>query len=39
MAATRQVAQTGTKAQIETAKETLRDARKRLYRLLADDEA
>ncbi len=39
MAATRQVAQTGTKAQIDTAKETLRDARKRLYRLLADDEA
>ena len=39
MAATRQIAQTGTKAQIETAKGTLRDARKRLYRLLADDEA
>jgi len=38
MAATRQVAQTGTKAQIEAAKETLRDARKRIYRLLADDE-
>jgi hypothetical protein len=32
------VAQTGTKAQIEAAKETLRDARKRIYRLLADDE-
>ena len=36
MAATRQVAQAGTTAQVEAAQEILRDARKSLYRLLAD---
>ena len=37
MAATRQVALAGTDAQIESAQEILRDARRRLYRLLAED--
>jgi DNA-binding PadR family transcriptional regulator len=35
--ATRQVASTGTKEQLESAQSILRDARKQLYRLLADD--
>lgn len=35
--ATRQVGATGTKAQLESAQAILRDARKQLYRLLADD--
>ena len=35
--ATRQVAATGTKGQLESAQTILRDARKQLYRLLADD--
>jgi DNA-binding PadR family transcriptional regulator len=37
MAATRQVASAGTAAQLEAAQGILRDARKALYRLLADD--
>ena len=37
MAATRQVASAGTGVQIEAAQQILRDARKRLYRLLAED--
>jgi DNA-binding PadR family transcriptional regulator len=36
MAATRQVASAGTREQVEAAQEILRDARKQLYRLLAD---
>jgi DNA-binding PadR family transcriptional regulator len=39
MAATRQVAHAGTEAQLESAQEVLRDARRALYRLLAEDEA
>jgi DNA-binding PadR family transcriptional regulator len=39
LAATRQVAHAGTAAQIEAAQAVLRDARKALYRLLAEDEA
>lgn len=35
--ATRQVAATGTKEQLESAQAILRDARKQLYRLLAED--
>ena len=38
LAATRQVAHAGTAAQIEAAQVVLRDARKALYRLLAEDE-
>jgi DNA-binding PadR family transcriptional regulator len=38
LAATRQVAHAGTAAQIEAAQAVLRDARKALYRLLAEDE-
>ena len=38
LAATRQVAHAGTAAQIESAQAVLRDARRALYRLLADDE-
>jgi DNA-binding PadR family transcriptional regulator len=37
MAATRQVASAGSAAQLEAAQTILRDARKALYRLLADD--
>jgi DNA-binding PadR family transcriptional regulator len=37
MAATRQVAAAGSAAQLESAQTILRDARKALYRLLADD--
>ena len=37
MAATRQVAHGGTAAQLETAQDVLRDARRALYRLLAED--
>lgn len=37
-AAVRQVAQTGSTAQVEAAQAILRDTRKRLYRLLAEDE-
>ncbi len=37
MAATRQVAGTGSTQQIEAAQEVLRETRKRLYRILADD--
>lgn len=37
MAATRQVAHAGTAAQLESAQAVLRDARRRLYRLLAED--
>jgi DNA-binding PadR family transcriptional regulator len=37
MAATRQVATAGSSAQLESAQSILRDARKALYRLLADD--
>jgi DNA-binding PadR family transcriptional regulator len=37
LAATRQVAAAGSAAQLETAQTILRDARKALYRLLADD--
>ena len=39
MAATRQVAHAGTKAQLEAAQQILRSARKSLYQLLADDNA
>jgi DNA-binding PadR family transcriptional regulator len=39
MAATRQVAQAGTTAQIAAAQDVLRTARKGLYRLLAEDDA
>ncbi len=38
MAATRQVAQAGTTAQVAAAQEILRTARKSLYRLLAEDD-
>lgn len=38
MAAARQVAQAGAPAQVEAAKDVLRDARQRLYRILADGE-
>ena len=38
MAATRQVAHAGSAAHIETAQTVLRDARRALYRLLADEE-
>jgi DNA-binding PadR family transcriptional regulator len=38
LAATRQVAHAGTTAQVEAAQEVLRDARRNLYRLLADEE-
>jgi DNA-binding PadR family transcriptional regulator len=38
MAATRQVAHAGSTSHIEAAQEVLRDARKKLYRLLADEE-
>jgi len=38
LAATRQVAHAGTAAQLESAQAILRDARRRLYRLLAEDE-
>ncbi len=38
LAATRQVAQAGTAAQLDSAQAILRDTRKRLYRLLADEE-
>ena len=38
LAATRQVAHAGTAAQVEAAQAVLRDARKALYRLLAEDE-
>ena len=37
MAATRQVAHGGTAAQLEAAQDVLRDARRALYRLLAED--
>jgi DNA-binding PadR family transcriptional regulator len=37
LAAARQVAQTGAPAQVEVAKDVLRDARKRLYGILAED--
>jgi DNA-binding PadR family transcriptional regulator len=37
MAATRQVAHAGTAAQLESAQEVLRDTRRRLYRLLAEE--
>jgi DNA-binding PadR family transcriptional regulator len=39
LAATRQVAHAGTAAQIEAAQSVLRDARRALYRLLAEEEA
>jgi DNA-binding PadR family transcriptional regulator len=39
MAATRQVAHAGSKAQLAAAQEILRSARKGLYRLLAEDDA
>jgi DNA-binding PadR family transcriptional regulator len=39
MAATRQVAHAGTTAQLESAQRILRDARRSLYRLLAEDDA
>jgi DNA-binding PadR family transcriptional regulator len=39
MAATRQVAQAGTSAQIKGAQDVLRTARKGIYRLLAEDDA
>ena len=38
LAATRQVAQAGSAAQLEAAQAVLRDARRSLYRLLAEDE-
>jgi hypothetical protein len=38
LGATRQVAHAGSAAQIEAAQAVLRDARKALYRLLAEDE-
>jgi DNA-binding PadR family transcriptional regulator len=38
MSATRQVAHTGTEAQLRSAQEILRSARKSLYQLLADDD-
>jgi DNA-binding PadR family transcriptional regulator len=38
LAATRQVAQAGTQAQVKGAQEVLRTARKGIYKLLADDE-
>jgi DNA-binding PadR family transcriptional regulator len=38
MAATRQVAHAGTPVQLESAQEVLRDTRRRLYRLLAEDD-
>ena len=39
LAATRQVAQAGTASQIEAAQTVLRDARRALYRLLAEEDA
>jgi DNA-binding PadR family transcriptional regulator len=39
VAATRQVAHAGSAAQLETAQTVLRDARRSLYRILAEDEA
>ena len=39
LAATRQVAQAGTAAQVKGAQDVLRTARKGIYRLLAEDEA
>ena len=39
LAATRQVAQAGTTAQIKSAQDVLRTARKSIYRLLAEDDA
>jgi DNA-binding PadR family transcriptional regulator len=39
MAATHQVAHAGSETQLEAAQEVLRDARRRLYRLLAEDDA
>ena len=38
LAATRQVAQAGSAAQLEAAQAVLRDARRSLYRLLAEDD-
>ena len=38
LAATRQVAQAGTAAQIKGAQDVLRTARKGIYRLLAEDD-
>ena len=38
LAATRQVAQAGTQAQIKGAQDVLRTARKGIYKLLAEDE-
>jgi hypothetical protein len=38
MAATRQVAHAGTASHIEAAQDVLREARQKLYRLLADEE-
>jgi len=38
MAATRQVAHAGTPVQLESAQEVLRDTRRRLYRLLAEED-
>ncbi len=38
LAATRQVAHAGTASQIEAAQAVLRDARRALYRLLAEEE-
>jgi hypothetical protein len=38
MAATRQVAHAGSTAHVEAAQTVLRDARRALYRLLADEE-
>ena len=35
--AIRQIARTGNEAQVQQASEIVRDARKQLYRLLADD--
>jgi DNA-binding PadR family transcriptional regulator len=39
IAAARQVAHTGAPAQVEAAKDVLTDARKRLYKILAEDES
>ena len=39
LAATRQVAQAGTTAQVKGAQDVLRTARKGIYRLLAEDDA
>jgi hypothetical protein len=38
LAATRQVAQAGTAAQIKAAQDVLRTARKSIYKLLAEDD-